>query len=104
MLVFFVRPAQLAPLCQVLDRGHLQGDPDLVVVVAGPAAPCPSVREVVADTEGRLATEYEMRHPRGGGPPVGYEVVDDAGQIRYRTLDPEADARLDEVDTILGAL
>jgi hypothetical protein len=34
---------------------------------------------------------------------VGYAVVDPAGQIRYRTLDPEVDDLLSEVDTILRA-
>lgn len=103
-VVFFVQPAQLAPLCQALARTGLDGAPDLVVVVAGLPAPCGSVAEVVADTMGRLAASYAMRAPRGGGPPVGYAVVDDAGRIRYRTLDPEVDDLLGEVDTILGAL
>ncbi|MGI9120003.1 MAG: hypothetical protein ACR2G7_07780 [Acidimicrobiales bacterium] len=103
-VVFFVRPAQLAALCRALDRAPLHGDPGLVVVVAGPTAPCPSVGEVVADAGYRLASGYGMRQPRGGGPPVGYAVVDDAGQIRYLTLDPGVDDMLDEVDTILSAL
>ncbi len=75
-----------------------------MVVVAGSTAPCGPVERVVADPGGRLAATYGMREPREGGPPVGYAVVDETGQIRYRTLDPEVTDLLGEVDTILGAL
>jgi alkyl hydroperoxide reductase subunit AhpC len=67
-----------------------------------PAPRCPGL-VVVADPDGRLAREYELRTPRGGDTPVGYAVVDSKGQIRYRTLDPNAAGRLDEVSTILTA-
>jgi hypothetical protein len=101
-VVFFVRPAGLQPLCEALADADLAGEPDLVVVVAGPGAPC-TAGAVVTDPRGRLADTYGLRPPAGGGAPVGYAVVDEAGRIRYRTLDPEVEDLLDEVDTILRA-
>ena len=103
-VVFFVRPGGLQALCEALPDAELEGEPDLVVVVAGPVAPCAPDVAVVADPKGRLAQAYGLRPPADGGAPVGYAVVDDAGRIRYRTLDPEVDDLLGEVDTILRAV
>jgi alkyl hydroperoxide reductase subunit AhpC len=58
---------------------------------------------VLGDPDGAVAKAYGMRVPRGGGPPVGYAVVDAAGAIRYRTLDPAVAERLREVGTIVSA-
>lgn len=102
-VVFFVRPDQLGPLCDALTEIELSRHPDLAVVVAGPAGPCTADAAVVADPNAGLAEAYGLRPPQGGGAPVGYAVVDGAGMIRYRTLDPEVDEFLDEVDTILRA-
>ena len=102
-VVFFVRPAGLQALCAALADADLEGEPDLVVVVAGPVAPCAADVAVVADRGGRLAEAYGLRPPVDGGAPVGYAVVDEARRIRYRTLDPEVDELLGEVDTILRA-
>lgn len=102
-VVFFVRPAGLRALCGALADPDLGGEPDLVVVVAGPVAPCAADVAVVADPRGRLADAYGLRPPADGGAPVGYVVVDEAGRIRYRTLDPEVADLLGEVDTILRA-
>jgi hypothetical protein len=103
-VVFFVRPDGLEALCDAVVGTELDGEPDLVAVVAGPAGSCAGDLPVVADPAGRLAEGYGLREPADGGPPVGYAVVDSAGQIRYRTLDPEVDDLLSEVDTILRAV
>lgn len=102
-VVFLVRPGGLPALCGALADADLAGQPDLVVVVAGPVARCAPDVDVVADPQARLAEAYGMRTPADGGAPVGYAVVDEAGRIRYRTLDPEVDDLLGEVDTILRA-
>lgn len=102
-VVFFVRPAGLQALCGALNDAGLEGEPDLVVVVAGPVAPCATDVAVVTDQRGRLADAYGLRPPADRGAPVGYVVVDEAGRIRYRTLDPEVADLLGEVDTILRA-
>jgi hypothetical protein len=102
-VVFFVRPDQLGPLCDVLTGVELARQPDLAVVVAGPLGPCAAEAVAVTDPGARLSDGYGLRSPQGGGAPVGYAVVDRAGMIRYRTLDPEVDDLLDEVDTILRA-
>ncbi len=103
-VVFFVRPDGLQPLCDAVAAVDFGGEPDLVVVVAGPAGSCAGDLPVVANPAGRLAEGYGLREPADGGSPVGYAVVDAAGQIRYRTLDPEVDDLLSEVDTILRAV
>lgn len=53
---------------------------------------------------GGLARRFGMPSPVNGGAPVGYAVVDAAGRIRYRTLDPQVAGHLEEVDTILSAV
>ena len=103
-VVFFVRPAGLQALCEAVPDADLEGEPDVAVVVAGPVAPCAAGVAVVADPQGHLAQAYGLRVPADRGAPVGYAVVDDAGRIRYRTLDPEVDDLLVEVDTILRAV
>ncbi|MDP8937207.1 MAG: hypothetical protein M3O23_05690 [Actinomycetota bacterium] len=103
-VVFFVRPAGLQALCAALADADLEGEPDLVLVVAGPVAPCAADVAVLADRGGRLAEAYGLRPPADGNSPVGYAVVDEARRIRYRTLDPEVDELLGEVDTILRAV
>ncbi len=45
-----------------------------------------------------------LGRPPGGGAPVGYAVVDAAGAIRHRALDPDVAEQLDEVTTIVAAL
>jgi hypothetical protein len=103
-VVFFVRPDGLDALCDAVAGTELDGAPDLVAVVARSVGSCAGDIPVVVDVAGRLAEGYGLREPADGGPPVGYAVVDPAGQIRYRTLDPEVDDLLTEVDTILRAV
>ena len=102
-VVFFVRQAGLEDLCDALAGVDLAGQPALIVVSAGAREACRADVTVVSDPGGRLAGAYGLRRPRGGGPPVGYAVVDEATRIRYRTLDPEVADRLGEVDTMLRA-
>ena len=104
-VVFFVRPGDLAELCRALAGTTLPGQAATAVVVAGSTAGrCAAAGAVADDPDGAIAEGYGMRHPRGGGPPVGYAVVDGAGAIRYRTLDPKVADQLDEVGTIVDTL
>lgn len=102
-VVFFARYG--VPLCRALGDHRLGEKAAIAVVVDGmPPAPCAPDVAVVADPQGALAGAYGMRRPRDGGAPVGYAVVDAAGHIRYRTLDPEIVDHLGEVETMLAAL
>lgn len=105
-VVFFVRAGDgLAELCQALAGSRLPAKAATVAVVAGSTPDrCTAAGAVLGDPDGAVADAYGIRRPRGGGPPVGYAVVDAAGAIRYRTLDPEVADRLDEVGTIVAAL
>ena len=104
-VVFFVRADGLGELCHSLATSGLRQKAALAVIVAEPASPsCEAAGAVVSDTEGAVAEAYGIRSPRGGGPPVGYAVVDQSGDIRYRTLDPEVADQLEEVSTIVAAL
>ncbi|HUP68453.1 MAG TPA: hypothetical protein VM142_01435 [Acidimicrobiales bacterium] len=104
-VVFFARQDEAGELCREL-AGHpsIRGRADVaVVVVAGVAPPACSGGTVVADSSGAIARAYGLPVPRDGGPPTGYAVVDSAGAVRYRTLDPEVIDQLSEVATIVGA-
>ncbi|MFN2504927.1 MAG: hypothetical protein ABR540_12020 [Acidimicrobiales bacterium] len=105
-VVFFERTERLSELCRALVQNPLQREATAVVVnVNGREAPsCVGAAGIVSDPDGALAAAYGMRTPRGGGPPVGYTVVDGAGTIRYRTLDPVMAEQLSEVKTIVDAL
>lgn len=104
-VVFFVRPHGLAELCHALGASALLAQAAAAAVVAGSTSDrCAAAEAVIDDPDGAVADAYNLRHPRGGGPPVGYVVVDAAGAIRYRTLDPEVANQLDEVGTIVAAL
>lgn len=104
-VVFFVRADGLAELCHALAGSALPVRGTVAAVVDGSTSNrCSVARAVVDDPEGAVADAYGMRRPRGGGRPVGYAVVDGAGNIRYRTLDPEVADQLDEVVTIVAAL
>ncbi len=105
-VVFFVRPDDgLAELCHALSTSPLPAQAATAVVVSDSTSDrCPAVGAVVGDPAGTVAEAYGLRRPRGGGQPVGYAVVDAAGAIRYRTLDPEVADQLDEVATIVAAL
>jgi hypothetical protein len=102
-VVFFQRHESLAELCQTLEREPFDDDVQLVVAVSGETPhDCPRADVVLPDRE--VADRFGIRMPRGGGPPVGYAVVDADRMIRYRTLDPAVPSLIDEVRTIVGAL
>ena len=103
-VVFFVRTGGLAELCRSLATGALPSSVAVAAVVVGSASDGCAAAAVVDDPDGATAHAYGMRSPRGGGPPVGYAVVDAGGSIRYRTLDPEVGDQLDEVGTMVAAL
>ena len=102
-VVFFTRPERADALRHALrTRRTLHNRAQLVVVVAGtgPLLQLPTV-PFVGDSDGRLAVSYHMRVPEDNGPPVGYAIVDRAGRVRYRTLDPDTAGHLDEVETMV---
>jgi len=99
-IVFFERPGEIGPLCQALRANDLGGKASLAVIVSS-QVDCPSQATLVVDNGG-LAIRFGMPTPVDGGPPVGYALIDSAGRIRYRTLDPRGAAGLDEVDTMLA--
>lgn len=105
-VVFFLRSGAGVPeLCHALAATRLPGQAATVVVVAGSTSDrCAAAGAVVHDADEAVAEAYGMRYPRGGGPPVGYAVIDGDGAIRYRTLDPKVADQLDEVGTIVAAL
>ena len=103
-VAFFTRRDDAASVCrQVGNDRRLRSKATLAVVAPVPVR-CPPAVTAPADTDGSLARAFGMRRPRDGGYPVGYAVIDTAGRIRYRTLDPNLTADLKEVATILRAL
>ncbi len=108
-VVFFERPERVDELCAAVTEFGFDQDVQIVVVVDDQttavdrsANRCrPDMSIIVAPD---LAGGFGIRRPRGGGAPVGYAVVDERGQIRYRTLDPAVTSLLGEVETIVGAL
>lgn len=99
-----MRADQLQPLCEALSGFGPGPAVDVVVVLQDGGGRCPQDITVVPDREADLAERYGLPAPRDGGPPVGYAVVDAAGHIRYRTLDPEVASLLGEVSTMLRAV
>ncbi len=104
-VVIFERADRLAELCRALKGAALPGRPaTAVVVVDATTGRCDGAGTVVGDPQRELAQAYGLRPTRGGGPPVGYAVVDGGGAIRYRTLDPAVADQLAEVATMVAAL
>jgi hypothetical protein len=103
-VVFVERPERVAELCRALRRDDLGQHAALVVIVSDrDGDECGSV-PVVVDQSGSYVDAIGFRHPEDHGPPVGYAVIDSHGQVRYRTLDPEVDDGLEEVETIIRAV
>ena len=104
-VVFFPRAGGLGELCRALASTSLpQGAATAVVVADRPSRTSEAAGAVVGDRQAVFAEAYGMRRPRDGGPRVGYAVVDGAGAIRYRSLDPAVADHLLEVATIVRAL
>lgn len=101
--VFFADPARIEPLC-----GELSGwerPPGLaLVVVASDAASCADDVATVEADPSEVAEAFGLRRPSGDVDPTGYAIVDGAGRVRYRTLDPLAAELLDEVSTMSRGL
>jgi hypothetical protein len=103
-VAFFVRPSELDDLCAaLLLASPIALDAVVVVVTDRDVAGCDGL-PVLIDTGARLAENTGLRAPADGGYPVGYAVIDEQDRIRYRTLDPGVAGRLDEVETIVGAV
>ena len=103
-VVFFVRPRDVSPLCRALASSSLVRHASVVVAVSGSGPNrCDGVA-TIDDVSVRLAAAYGLARPRSGEEPVGYAVIDGAGRIRYRTLDPAVADNLAEVATIVRAL
>lgn len=102
-VVFFERGRRsgAGALCEAL-QGSTFGWRVVVVTTGEPPPACVSV--AVADVAARdAARAVRLPRPRDGGAPVGYVILDEAGRVRYATLDPGAAARLGEVRTMLRA-
>lgn len=102
--MFFERPGRVAELCNALRDDDLENQAAVVVIVSAPDEHECGEAPVVVDRSGGYADAIGLRHPRDHGPPAGYAVIDSHGQLRYRTLDPEVDDGLEEVETIVEAV
>lgn len=102
-VAFFVRSSEFDDLCAALPASPIDLDAVVVVATDRNVAGCDGLA-VLIDTDGRLAENTGLRAPADGGYPVGYAVIDEQDRIRYRTLDPGVAGRLDEVETIVGAV
>lgn len=100
-VVFFERDGRSGALCEALARSTFAWRA-VVVTTGEPPPACASV--AIAEVAARgAARAVRLPRPRDGGIPVGYVIVDEAGRIRYATLDPGAAERLGEVRTMLRA-
>jgi hypothetical protein len=102
-VVFFQRQNGVDDLCRAVAHRGLRERADVAIVVPDQGATCSAPVPVTSDPAAVVAERYGLRQPRGGGPPVGYAIVDSSGRIRYRTLDPAVTEELGEVFTILRA-
>lgn len=105
--LLFVRPGMLAQLAETLSGTagpDLPGAVRLLVSQPGPLPPDGYGLHVVDDTSGALRRACRMRDTRDGGYPVGFAVVDAAGHLRYRTLDPGMAERWFELRTMVRAV
>lgn len=100
--VFFARQERADLLCAELSRWRRPAGL-AVVVVAADAGSCPDGVATVEMEPSAAAEAFGLRRPRGVAP-TGYAIVDGAGWIRYRTLDPVAAELLDEVSTMTRGL
>ncbi len=73
------------------DQADLTEAAQLVVVTSDGSQPIITngIALFVADPGGVLARAFGMPEPIDQAAPIGYVIIDSAGYIRYRTLDPE---------------
>ena len=105
--VLFVRPGMLEQLSGTLSGPagpDLPGAVRLLVAQPGPPPADLADLHVVDDASGALRRACRMRETRDGGYPVGFAVIDAAGHLRYRTLDPGMSARWFELRTMVRAV
>lgn len=96
-LLFLDQPAPL------LDRlGHVPGEPLLLVVCEGCAAPAVAAPTVVT-ADARVAEAYALRTAEGRVGP-GYALVDGEGRVRYSTFDTGVSRHAEEIAVLLSAL
>jgi len=91
MLIYFVRSVDDQLLFHDLAlQSDLAAEADVVLVTSDGRRPriTDGLRAVVSDRDGQLARAYELNTPSDRGYPVGYALVDSAGFLRYKTLDP----------------
>lgn len=71
-------------------QSDLSAMADVLLVSADGRAPTitQGLQTIVEDRDGRIAQAFGMSTPLDGGYPVGYVLMDRAGFVRYRTLDP----------------
>lgn len=103
-VVFFAAPHRVERLCRALAVDDELDEESVSLITVGSAPDCPQWVDVVDTDLVAVADAFGMPEPRGGVAPTGYAVVDSAGRLRYRTLDPFSARLLDEVDTIVGAV
>lgn len=101
-VVIFVRSQDLGPLCKSLPNHGLERRAAVVAVVSGPGE-CEAAI-TINDPKSQFSRRFGLAQPRAAGSPVGYALIDRAGQIRYRTLDPTVVRNLTEVETVLRAI
>lgn len=105
--VLFVRPEMLNQLAETLSGPTSPELPPAVrLLVVQPGAPPSDQRDltIVDDTSSAVRRTCRMRDTRDGGYPVGFAVIDAAGHLRYRTLDPGMTARWFELRTMVRAV
>lgn len=105
--VLFVRPGMLEQLAATLCGPSGPAPPAAVRLLVAQPGSLPSDLHglhVVDDSSGVLRRTCRMRAPRDGGYPIGFAVVDAAGHLRYRTLDPGMTSRWFELRTMVRAV
>lgn len=101
--VFFADPERVQPLCGELSGWDRPPGLAAVVVAADPTS-CPDDVATVEADPSEAAEAFGLRRPRGAVDTTGYAIIDGAGRVRYRTLDPLAAQLLDEVSTMSRGL
>lgn len=100
-VVFFAAQARVDELCRALREHDALGDEAVLIAAPLPRDRCAPNASVATVDVARAAHAFGLPAPRGDVAPTGYAIVDRAGLVRYRTLDPVAASLLGEVATML---